>query len=557
MESITSKDIENVSVLETQFLNKGDSSLFYKKYEPSTTFSICELPFLSSKDGGYISFQIKGDESQLYGSFVVIKTPTIEILPKYFNKYKVRWCDNIAHNICENIIIEYKNCVIQCFDPKILDMITEFDINNEKHKLYNYMVGNRKSLTEPSNILHEDTVMMPLMAFYSDTENPSNSLTIGNLQSKPEFKHKIKLNSNVIDLLIVYEKQADGTYSTVSDDKKSNYVNIKGANRSFNTPTLIGNFARLLHSEEKSHFKKSKEYFYSESIHLSTESKGQVDGANENMFTIPLDSIDGPVEAIYYALENKTSSRYGIKSNYTVNSEAYGAESYKSEIPNSYTDDDPCEHISIGNEYAKRMNNMPCYVHSIMTPYKDGSRTPQRVGLHKISFKLNAHNKNPNGFVRFQKGEKLNLKLHDLGERKYEEHSRHRYVLHIIVKVVRLLEVSNGLITKRVFAMEENKPKSKSESRAPKSRTPKSQTLKSNIRRKPRQTNLKKSKQKNSIIKVKKSENNTSNRNNTIVKITKSDNTPTRINSYGNNTSKRNNSYGSQKRTRIKVKRSN
>lgn len=458
MQSVTAKDVGNLGRLETDYLNKSSESLFYTKYEPTAAFSKCRLPFLQSNDGAHIVFQIGGDETQLCGSFLVIRLPTIEIKPQYKSSHKVRWCDNVAHNICEHILVENKNAAIQGFDPKSLDMISQFEFNSEQHKLYNYMVGNRKSLISPESILYEDTVMMPLKTFYSDTTNPTNSLTVGNLQYKPDFKHKIRMNNAVVNQLIVYEKQADGTYSAVNGNNRNKFVNITQANSVFNTPTLIGNYARLVASDEASHFKKVKQHFFSEAIHLSSDNKGQVDGEGGNLFTIPLDSIDGPVEAIYYGLENLTSSRFGVKSNYTVNSETYGKLSFETSLPDSYTEDDPCEWVSIGNGEIKRATKNPCFLDSLMGPFEDGSRAPTRIGLHKIAYKIDGMSKNPKGMVRFQKGEKFTIKLSDLGQNKWRIEDRHRYVLHIVVKVARILDVSNGLISKKIFTTEENKP---------------------------------------------------------------------------------------------------
>ena len=76
------------------------------------------------------------------------------------------WCDDIGHAIFKDLEFSVNDIPIQKYTQLYLEHRAHHSVDESHWSLYQNMIGNKATLTTPAASIAQDTILVPLWAFY-------------------------------------------------------------------------------------------------------------------------------------------------------------------------------------------------------------------------------------------------------------------------------------------------------------------------------------------------------------------------------------------------------
>ena len=309
----------------------GINDPFNSSFTKILCYSMSKIKMTSVDQGSYKSFSLDCTLHLLADSYLIMRTPTIEVKPECQDFVRIAFCHNLMHNIIEEARFEEDGLVFNNFDNYWYDIHLQFlknyqgDIHSKRIK-YSKCIGNIPLLENFSTKLVSVELACPQPFFYSN--DTGCSYPIYKKGSLSRARHTFKFNLDVSKLLRIQcrKRKPDSNSYTEWVDFSVNTVDLKSiitVKGEIAQPELYGcyvNYAQNAYSfyandgcdnskdqinelyiTDMITFDSSKSYSYGETAEPTT-----------------LKNIN-PCLALFWMAENLDAKKYNNHSNYTTN----------------------------------------------------------------------------------------------------------------------------------------------------------------------------------------------------------------------------------------------
>lgn len=251
-ESNNTNDINSFGELEKRLYDSENGiTMFQRELVKCTPFSKKTIPVTKnngSSNFGYTHAFIIDTENGHYlnNTFLMITLPEVSL--REDNVFKsngyIRWCNNLAHNIIEDIALSFNDQVVSRLDSFALDFHAEFENSESKYNEYMRMIGNIPELTTPQKKLESRQIVLPIPFFFSKDSGASLPLfamkrteikisisyknweNILILENSSSLDVNIKVPDPKVDLVEVPNIVKANLYATVSSVSKKELEQI-------------------------------------------------------------------------------------------------------------------------------------------------------------------------------------------------------------------------------------------------------------------------------------------------------------------------------------------
>lgn len=364
-----------------KYMYGGDCSISYFNKDTLKCAPFTQTPVMMTKTNGTPNFNynwsvvIKKEGDYLLNSWICIELPEVTLNPtNTFGEHgRIRWTENVLHNLIEECTIVFNDTVINRLDNFSLDMLSEFNIPEDKYKGYMKMIGNIPELIHPSTTLPATKLFLPLPLFFTKDSGTAVPLTaLPHTEIKVNFKFRnwenllIFENSKSVSNIFVPEAGKDislpkiayakmfCTYATVSDEEKSK-IGVK------NKTVIIEQ--------------------------IQTSPRQMIVDREFNMSLL----FNQSVKTLYFAVRNATYKN--VWSNYS-----YGNSKFSStgifENPKST---EAVDSVSLLYNNRPKVDDMFITYFKSIVPWYTSERIPNKPGYYMYSFALNQKSSDPVG----------------------------------------------------------------------------------------------------------------------------------------------------------------
>jgi len=373
-----------------KYLYNGPTAItfFVRCVRKATWFSQVPVPLTQNAGNpqfnGDVAFQISRAGDYLLHTWLRFTLPKVTV-----SGGKVRWCENIGHNIIDLTWISFNDLKVQEFDSYWLDMWSSFTVDASKRNGYNNMIGNVGALTGLGGSesgytplqLDETVINVPLPYFFTrDTGNalPTAALPYNEMRIHFEFR-------DWTDLLIV--EPTDPQTPAVITPALPQLKNVQ----------LWANYA-VVSNEERVKMGKCPRDMVIEQVqrHGGRSFDASRIGVTSNT---PYDiRFSHSIKALFWNVANTTPIGQAREwSNYTTQVGLNGL--------------DPVGSTSLLYENTFRLFEMGSDYFSLVQPWYHFTSIPEVTGYHVYSFALNPQAMDPSGSTNFGKLTNVSLQL--------------------------------------------------------------------------------------------------------------------------------------------------
>lgn len=171
----STNDINTFGNLEDHLYTlNGGVTYFQRHIQKSTPFS--KKTFKIEKTNGSSQFGYtqtfiidKNRGHYLSNVFVILTLPSVKLTNENLFKEngRLRWCNNLFHNIIDNISLSFNDQIVSKLDSFSLDFLSEFDHCEGKYSEYMKNIGNIPELVTPQKELKSQKLVLPIPFFFS------------------------------------------------------------------------------------------------------------------------------------------------------------------------------------------------------------------------------------------------------------------------------------------------------------------------------------------------------------------------------------------------------
>lgn len=224
------KDLETSDTNIHKFLynNNIDSLTYYDKEFTQPSLRTPIKLMLQPDSQGYC--KIPQGVHFLENAIIHYTLPEIKIKDQYRGKYKLAWCENLAHNLFPQIDFYVDDKPRVSIDTPIFDDFFETQISEgDKKQQYSYFIGNKSQWLTPTSKLKSGIVKLPLIQFFW-AKHISKAFPICALEN-PNVSIKIDWQMDLISLLRLFKvEEMDGQKNCIpvieSDINMYNYFDV-------------------------------------------------------------------------------------------------------------------------------------------------------------------------------------------------------------------------------------------------------------------------------------------------------------------------------------------
>lgn len=318
--------------------NKSDNDMTPIKNPFDSTFtkvfcySMSKIKIPSMNQGGEKKFTIDSTLHLLADSYLLFKTPLIEVKPGLEDKVRIAWCHNLMHNIIKEARFEEDGIVFNNYDNYCYDISTQFlkcyeGDSYSKRLKYLEKIGNIPALETFSNRLVSIQLGCPQPFFYSSS--PECAFPIYKLAQSSRARHTFKFNLELSKLLrMQYKKNTDSNDvfeewedADMTSVDINSIINVKG---DFSEPELYGCYINYdkegleyyMNSDCRGEDEDSDFIFIKDIIQFDSNKYFSYGDVAEPAFSL---NTKTPCLALFWMAENIDSKKFNNHSNYTTN----------------------------------------------------------------------------------------------------------------------------------------------------------------------------------------------------------------------------------------------
>ena len=283
------------------------------------------------------------------------KLPAVDVKKKLREKYRIRWCDNLAHYLVKKYELTASELILQSINSRAMDFISSFKIPEGQYANYMDMIGNRPELTTWSGKLPAAEIVLPMIGF-SFAQDWSKAFLICTLQAN-EIRINMQLVEDLSELLRLQVKDGDEWFDE-KPDKIKDIVEFKSAKGSETTIPELHTKVALLTDEEKDYHKSSVQ-----NIPIDNYVTQNSNPSNSN-----LHKVDGhfnhPCRCLFIAAINKKAETFH---NYGNATDDYSDERYG---------ETPIKSTSLHYESNAKYQDVPSIMFEKVEPFYHSIRSP-------------------------------------------------------------------------------------------------------------------------------------------------------------------------------------
>ena len=373
--------------------------------------------------GKEFSVNISRAGDYLLHTWLRVALPNVSAITGNVNNLRLRWVQNLMHNLIKEVSITCNDLVIAKFDSFHLDMWAAFTVPAGKQQGYNEMIGNTRPLIDLTDT--PTVVANPGQNFQLPPAKTNPGIAAGNLTAGQPTETWLNL-----PLPFFYSRDTGIALPTAALPYTDMSINFSFRNWDElligETPTNNSNteFRRIptvadLGSYTEAPMLSKVEVWANYAIVSNDERKRmacsprdilieQVQLIQPVVYT-PTDNptpridlrLSHAIKVIFFAVRNSTFA--SERSVYTVGSPLMGN---LTQVPTKYHSqysEDPIDTVSVVYENTARLANMGADYYSLVNPYFHAPSIPAVSGFHCYSYSLDFMCSDPMGSTNYGK----------------------------------------------------------------------------------------------------------------------------------------------------------
>lgn len=378
-------DLKSFGELEKLFYGGEDSTSYFTKETRKCT-KFCQIPVEMTKTNGTANFGYtwsvvidKNYGDYLLTTWICIEIPEVSL--KNDNSIgengRIRWTENLLHNLIEECTLTLNDLVISKLDNFILDVISEYTISKNKYEKYMEQIGNIPELIYPTKKLNSKKLFLPLAMFFSkDTGNAIPLTSLPHTEIRINFKFR-----SWQSLLIMENCTSANTYIKVPSDDGLDLVQIP----KIKSAQLFCNFA-IVSPEERAKMGIKHKTIIIEQFHTSPRQMV----INDDYVKMDL-LFKQSVKTLFFGLRNTTYKN--VWSNYTYGNSVFkGTYFLKQNNTKTLVSD-----AGIFYNNKERVPMLPIEFFQFINPWFHADSVPTKPGLFMYSYALHQNQSDPLG----------------------------------------------------------------------------------------------------------------------------------------------------------------
>lgn len=377
-----------------------------------------------------IKFTCSNKYDYLWNSKLSVKIPNIELKDEYKNTHSIRYTDNLAHHIFNELILAINNKNIGSYNSISLDNIMQLQQTNEMYEQYSKLIGNKEYLINWCKELPEDIIVLPLPFEYN--KNIKNAFPL-NLLKDNKLQHIIKFENDISKLIQISEIIRDDNDNIIYNIIEPNIdlLNIKNKYIE-DIPKLSVIYINI--DKDNYDLEKYNKHIYEFHNYVTMCSENPVKFGK----SYPPKHLTSETTTlnIYYNARKENALLYNSYSNYTTN------------MNNIKLGKSPVckESLRYGNSY--KFKNRDSYHSSIINIYNRFNRLPNINGYHCITWEVKPCESNKHGQTLKINQPILELTLGETYPKyKNSEPNKDKYDLFITIEMVDFIVLTKDGIT--------------------------------------------------------------------------------------------------------------
>lgn len=288
--------------------------------------------------------------------------------------YKIAWADDLGHSLFKEIEFSVNDIPLQKYSQLYLEHRSQHSLNARHFDLYQNMIGNKNELTDPATTITQDTICVPMWAFYqkAGAAFPHSCIPYADVKwefTLREFRQLVQVQG--ADLTAVIDATNSGvTPSLVSFELWTNYAVLTQDMRA-----RMGAIPRQMLIDQVQEVGKS----------ITITASGADETVVDLRFSYHMTWLTFVVQNLSRgtALVGSTNTAGYQFTNYTDSVEGDG--------------NNPVDHATILYENSERLDAMPSDYWAWIVPFFHFEAGPSKTGFNTWSLAYYGNSYNPTG----------------------------------------------------------------------------------------------------------------------------------------------------------------
>lgn len=430
-EYTNNQDLKSHGELEKYMYGSDDAITYFQRNFTKCTAFNQETKIMDKSNGtpnfGYnftVVVNKSGDFLNL--CWLLLELPEISLKDDVPEEMRIRWTENLMHNLIEECNMTFNDTVIAKFDNYILDFNAEFNIDESKYNGYMNIIGNTPDFLKPTRKLKSKILSLPLPFFFSKDSGTAIPLT-----ALPHTEIKINFKFRSWEHLLIMEnsKNLETNISVPVVGKDIAEVPKILDAKIFCTYTIVS-------AEERAKIGSRPKLMVIEQFNMAPRQMVTTKSTRMDLL------FNQSVKNLYFSVKNNTYKN--VWSNYT-----YGNAIYKSEVFIPQTNElHPVESVSLNYNNKCKFEKFPAVYFNSIVPWYNCKRIPKKPGMFVYSYALNHDSIDPVGSTALCRVDNPYLTLNLTNETlDVLESGKETFELIVAAVTYNIIRISEGVIT--------------------------------------------------------------------------------------------------------------
>jgi hypothetical protein len=413
--------------------NEQLSALYTHSAKKSTWHARCLAP-LPCQLYGNEQHTYKFNKQMDYAEYPVFRQTLPEVSTVDPSKYRIRYCQNPAHNAAIELGLEISDMPIQKINSHIMDAHHQH-FHHDDYDGYDWMIGNRPELQTWTNKKSPSLPATYIKSVppFTFARHKKTSLHMCSMEHN-EIQFKCRFRTNVHELIqcqeLVEETDDEGNVQKYWQwVEKDRLPTIIKTNKPKLDPCEVYLKYVMVTEEEKVALNKKRDVLIQQFGHYTSSRCKSKDGYAD----VPL-SCNFPATYLIFFAENQRALDYNIYSNYTTNT--YEPQKSQSCITQ----------VSMYFDTAMKFEYMPADLFQHNESLREFGGCARQPGYHCMATSADPHSVDPCAGCSYAKiGAKM--RYHFEQKKDEPEDDEDVYVVHTIAAMMSMYEVNGKTVT--------------------------------------------------------------------------------------------------------------
>lgn len=380
-------DLATFDELEKYMYGSSDATAYFVRQTRRSTW-FTQVPVALSNASGQADFgndwsvSISRAGDYLLHTWLRVEIPGVKAASADF---KLRWCQNLMHNLVREATITFNDLIAARFDSYHLDFWSAFTVPAGKRCGYKNMIGDFDDLNQNADSLPATTLNLPLPFFF--TRDSGVALPTAAL---PYNEMRINFQFRALDELLVVTDMSDSDPEVVPLSVSTHLDST--SNTHISKSQVWANYA-IVSNEERKRMACAPRNILIEQV--QTMNVSTYNPSSRTSFDL---RFAHAIKVLFFAVRNSTHkaewSNYKVYSNET---DSNGSCNFDTNAI------DPIKETSIVYENTNRLAQMGSDYFSLVNPYYHAPFIPQETGYHMYSYSLDFCALDPMGSTNYGK----------------------------------------------------------------------------------------------------------------------------------------------------------